>query len=359
MLSFFNLYHSKIKSSWGLHITSRHLRAIKVAQKGKSWRIETVSKLDLPKGVVDMGVILDNVNFIKFLEELKHKVLPESLKSPYITTNLSEVHAFFRTINMPELSPEEMEEAVYWEAESNIPLPVEKVYLAWDKLPEKENNKLTVLISATPKSVIDQLIGSLKRAKLIPLIIEPESAALLRGLTLTNSLPILDAPILILDLKEHYTHIIAFDAKVVRLSTTSEHCSVNFDLALAEAFKIKEEEAEKYRQRIGWNEQEELGRKLIEATSNAFQNLKKDILSAVSFYGNKSNRDIKQIVLTGEKKSKWLGFDRFLEKEIGLPVDWQKVWNPEIWPSKSPYLDEENEEYNIAIGLALRKLEEE
>ena len=355
----FNLFDSKIKNSWGLHITDRHLRAVEIAGVPNNWQIQRIGKVNLPPGISEKGLIKNPQILKEAISQLCSKAYPSPIKSPHVIVNLAEEHAFSRIIQTPPLSKEEMDEAIQWEAESNIPLPIDKVYLAWEVLGQKEDKKDLVLFTATTKSIIDELVKSLTSAGLRPIIIEPESAALVRSLAQTGSFPESQYPLLILNLREHYTHIITFDLKVVALSTTSERASVSFDTAIENTFKIKPEDAEKFRQKIGWNEKEELGRKMIEATVLPFNALKKDVSMAISFYRNKSGKDVKEIVLTGEKCSKWLGFDQYFSKEMNLPVKWQKDWNPNIWPTNYPFATTGKEEYNTVIGLALRKFEGE
>jgi len=355
-----NLFKTKINSSWGLHITDRHLRSVEISgDRKKGWHIERIGKVDLPLGLVENGLIKNPEILKNFFTQLKDKTFPSPQKSSVVIVNLAEEHIFSRVIQMPPMTKEEMDEAIQWEAESNIPLPIEKVYLSWEPLENAVDQKNSVLLTATPKNIIDDLTKTLAAAKLTPIAIEPESTALLRSLSQTQSAASFEAPLLIVNLREYCTHIIAFDSKVTALCTTSEHASQGFDAAIENTFKIKKEDAEKFRQRIGWNTNEELGRKLIEATASALSVLKKDIGGAMSFFNNKSGKDIKKILLTGEKRGKWNGFEKHLEKEIGVPVEWQADWNPSIWPTNCPYVTEEKEEYNIGVGLALRKLEEE
>lgn len=354
----FNLFQSKINNSWGLHITERHLRAIEAIGNRQSWQIKRIGKIELPPGTHENGLIKNPPIFQEAVKQLRAKTFPAPLKSPYVAVNLTEEHAFSRIIHTPPLEEGEMSEAIQWEAESNIPLPIDKVYLSWEVLGKTENNKNIVLLTATTKNIVDGLVKNLKLAGLAPLMIEPESAALVRSLSQTGSLSNQQTPVLILNLREHYTHIITYDMQVVALSATTEHASANFDTAIESAFKIKKEDAERYRQKIGWNEKEELGKKMIEATVVPFNAIKKEVGTAISFYRNKSGKDIKEILLTGEKCNKWPGFDQFFQKEIGLPVKWQKDWNPAVWPPNCPFVTTGKEEYNISIGLALRKFEE-
>jgi len=363
----FRLFKNQINNSWGLHITDYHLRCVEVEGDQKNWRIVRIGKIDLPHGLVQNGLIQDAATFKKAIQTLRSKTFPAPGKSPFVVVNLAEEHVFSRVIQIPPLNKAETDEALKWEAESNIPLPIEKVYLSWEMLPKKNNllspaetaQKKYVLLSAVSKDIVDYLLGTLKSAGLEAVAIEAESSALMRGLHETQSFPSTGIPIMIVNLREYYTNIIAFDSNVVVLSTSSDNCSEKFDAAIIDSFKIKKEECEKFRQQIGWNPNDEFGKKLIEATDSEFAALKKDIVSALSFFENKTGKKIEGILLTGEKMSKWSHFDRFLEKQISLPVKWQSGWNPRIWPASCPYVTTEKEEYNIGIGLALRKLDDE
>ena len=361
MFNFFDLYRSKIQKAWGLHITSRHLRGLDLRSRNNHWSIKTLGKVDLPEGTCQEGLIKKIDAFRECLGELRGKAFPLPLKNNGVIVNLPEEHIFSRTIEMPKMEAKEMAEAIRWEAESNIPLPMEKIYLHWEIIGAGQTEgKVPVYLSAVSKNVVDSLMAGLKSVNLTPFVIEAESAALVRSLFFNCSLTSSGGPFIILNLKEHYTHVIAFDTQIVKLSTTIENSSKSFDQAIMSTFKITDLETAKFRQKIGWNDQEELGRKLIEATQVPFSALKKNIESAISFFRNKAEgKGIKEILLTGERKSKWSYFDRFLSKELGFPASWQKNWEPQIWPSQCPFVNAlESEEYNVAIGLALRKFEE-
>jgi len=356
-----DLFKTKINKAWGLYITDRHLRFIEVGGDPKKWKISCVGKINLAPGTVENGLIKNGELLKNALERLRNEAFPAPIKSPYVIVNLAEEHSFSRIIQLPPLAKNEFDEAIKWEVESNIPLPVEKVYISWQLLPKKDTaeKKESVFLAATPKNIIDNLLEILRSAKLIPVAIESESTALIRSLAQTQSFPPPEIPLMVVNLKEYCSHIIVFSSRVVILSTTSENSSQKFDAAIENAFRIKQEDAEKFRQRIGWNMNEELGRKLIEATEIPFSALQKDIAGSISFFSSNSGKEIKEILLTGEKYHKWKDFDKYLEKEMGLPVKWHGGWNPNIWPLNCPYVTEEKEEYNIAIGLALRKLEED
>lgn len=358
MLQFFDPFKKELSKSWSLHLTNLHLRLIEITGRKDAWKISRIGKTELSPGTVENGVVKSKEEFFRKLEKLKLETFPGPPKGHQILTNINEEYAFFRTVQMPKMSEKEIEEAIRWEAESNIPLPIDKVHLAWEVIKDLGNNKISVLLAATPQNIIEEKIAIFKEFGLTCLVVEPESVALCRALAVKDRNLFSTDPIIILNLKEHYTHIIVFDSEIIHLSTISEVSSENFDASIGRIFNIKLDEVEKFRQKVGWQPEIDLGKKLIETTSLVFSSLKREIGSAVSFYKDKTGKDIKKVLLTAEKPSKWNGFDKFLAQETGIDVRWQTPWKAEIWPSKYPLSEKDNEEFNIAIGLALRKFED-
>ncbi len=358
MLQFFDPFKKELARSWSLHLTNLHLRLVEITGKKNDWKISRIGKIELSPGTVENGVVKNKEEFFRKLEKLKLEVFPNAPRGHQIITNINEEYAFFRTVQMPKMNESEIEEAIRWEAESNIPLPIDKVHLAWEIIKEEGPNKISVLLAATPQNIIEEKIAIFREFGLTCLVVEPESVALCRALAFKDTDLFSDEPIIILNLKEHYTHIIVFDSEIIHLSTISEASSESFDNSISRVFSIKVAEAEQFRKKIGWNESVELGQKLIETTGLVFSSLRREIGSAVSFYKDKTGKDIKKILLTAEIPGKWSGFDRFLAKETGLNVRWQSPWDKSIWPKKYPLEDQDNEEFNIAIGLALRKFED-
>jgi len=358
----FNLFKNKIQSAWGLHFTDKFLRAVELEKGMKPWKVKRVSRKELAPDIVKNGLIIKSKLFQEYLERMKNQAYPSSFQSPYVIMNAPEQRIFISTVQLPTMKEEEVEEAIKWEAESNIPLPIEKVYISWKLLPEKADKKVNVLLTATPKEIIDAIIESLNKIGLTPLIIEPESTALVRNILENNPEDLSKKPFLIVNVGEQSTRFIVFDRKAVRLSTTTnEIASAHFDQAIQEKLGVKGKETEKLRKDTGWDENSKLGKKIIEATKEPTELLKREIKNTLAFYEERGlqGEKINNILLTGKRKNKWPGFDTFLEKEIKKPVSWELSWKEEQWFKKSPFIKREREEYTAAIGLALRGMEDE
>src|SRR6185437_9467099 len=115
-----------------------------------------------------------------------------------ITTNdvniaLPENHAFTKVIEMPTLSDNELSNAIYWEAEQYIPVPLDSVVLAWNKLRTLKgplpDEKMQVLLVAAPKELIKRYQTILDLAGLSIVSIETEILAIIRSLISSKNSP--------------------------------------------------------------------------------------------------------------------------------------------------------------------------
>ncbi len=85
---------------------------------------------------------------------------------------------FSRFVQIPKVDPDRVDQMLYFEAQQNVPYPIEEVVWAYQVLPEKADDKLNALIIATKSDALSDTIGALLGAKLTPDLIETSTAAL-------------------------------------------------------------------------------------------------------------------------------------------------------------------------------------
>src|SRR3989338_3709 len=117
---------------FGIDISDLSLKIIKLKKKGGSLALASLAE-----------------TIKKSLTQIKG----EKLKTKYVVASLPEEKSFLQVIQMPPMREEEMNKAVYFEAENYIPMPVEKVYLDAQKVLPALNHldHLDVLIAALPR----------------------------------------------------------------------------------------------------------------------------------------------------------------------------------------------------------------
>src|SRR4030042_99470 len=89
---------------------------------------------------------------------------PKKIKTNKVICSLPETKAFLRIVSLPKMKEDEIKEAIKWEMEANIPLPIDQVYYDWQLLEKKiskEPNKSDILVVAVARKEGDHFIEAL------------------------------------------------------------------------------------------------------------------------------------------------------------------------------------------------------
>src|SRR5258708_6032607 len=166
-----------------------------------------------------------------------------SIDTRFVVCSVPEAKSFVRIIHIPKMEDKEIANAIPFELEQDIPIPIDQVYLDWQILHEQPD-RLDLLVTASSKDYIDSLVESLHIAKLTPVAMEIGSQATARALIGPESL---NKSVLIVDMGATQTSLIIVD-QGASLYTSSiptacnaftESVARNLGIPLAEAEKVK------------------------------------------------------------------------------------------------------------------------
>lgn len=279
-----------------------------------------------------------------------------------ITTNnvniaLSGNQAFTKVIEMPALSDNELSNAIYWEAEQYIPVPLDTVTLAWSKLrmvkstvPEE---KMQVLLVAASKELIKRYQTILDLAGLTIVSVETEILAVIRSLMTAKSAP----TSLIANVGAMNTTLGIVQNGILVFNYTVPLGGIALTRAIASDFGLQQAQAEEYKRVYGLSDKN-FGGKVGKAIEPVLTSLLTEIKKSITFYTEKYKNEspISQILLTGGSSS-LPGLSVYFAQNIGLEVVVANPWSmlniqgvPQTVESKGP-------EYCVAAGLALKEYE--
>ncbi|SIS50622.1 type IV pilus biogenesis protein PilM [Salimicrobium flavidum] len=123
-------------------------------------RMEGFGELRLPSSVVDEGTIHDEGRFQRIVEEI---VDEHGLKRSEAVIQLLDQHVLVRTVEIPEFVPEEeIKGYIYSQLGETIHLPYEDPVVDYARIEKSD----FILLFAYPSFHVNQLEGSLKKAKL-------------------------------------------------------------------------------------------------------------------------------------------------------------------------------------------------
>jgi type IV pilus assembly protein PilM len=142
-------------------------------KKVKKW-----ASLYLEPGLVSQGVVLDEAQVAEKIKELL-KMVKES-GGKYVV-GLSGLNSLYRLISLPELPEAIIPEAVKQEAARVIPVPLDEVYLSYQRIPAS-SGETRVFLAAFPRNVADAAYRMLKTAGIEPYLMDLAPLALCRTL---------------------------------------------------------------------------------------------------------------------------------------------------------------------------------
>lgn len=360
--------------TFGLDITDSSLKIIKLKKKKKFLTLASFSKLSFDSGLIERGEIKDEKALIEAIKTVLTLVKGEKLKTKYSVVSLPEEKTFSQIIQLPRMKEEELKEAVYFEAENYIPLPLNEVYLDYQIVPPLYDHldHLDVLIIALPKKIVDSYLLSCQKAGLKPLVLESESQAISRAVIKNNLSP---QPLLVIDLGKKKTSLIIFSGHSLRFTSSLPISSQKFTEAISKALKVKLRKAEQLKIKYGLIKAKPEGKKIFEALipvlTDLIEQMKKYLIYYQTHTGHEhlppNGRGIKKVLLVGGGAN-LKGLTDFLAGELKLPVELGNPWinifplssrgRPKLSKERPALSYQESLAYTTAFGLALRTIRE-
>jgi len=141
-------------------------------------KIKKWASLYLEPGLVSQGVIVDEAQVADKIKELLRMVKEGGGK--YVV-GLSGLNSLYRLISLPELPEAVIPEAVKQEAGRVIPVPMDEVYLSYQRVPSPVG-ETRIFLAAFPRSVADTSYRTLKSVGIEPYLMDLAPLAVCRTL---------------------------------------------------------------------------------------------------------------------------------------------------------------------------------
>lgn len=357
----------KQKNPMGLDLSDSSIKLIQLRrEKHGDLSVLGYADEDIPKGAIVGDKIADRKLLAEALRRAVSSPKFGKFEGSYVNASIPEAKSFVRVIQMPEMSESEMNEAVKWEAEAYIPVPVNQVYLDWLILDHTRDGKMTVLMTAAPKEYTDDFVSVIKSAGLFPLAFEIESQATARSLVGK-----IDDSVLIVDIDTFRTNLIIFDHGALQFTSSLPIAGNTLTESIAKALSISFDEGEKRKKEVGLDE-EDRKLSLKKYLAPALVNLVSEVKNTLRFYEEHfaPGAKIFRLILTGgssklkhlpsffqEKLSALTRGEHPLRSVPGLHVELGNPWSKVLGRGKIPPLSREDSlSYATSIGLVLRDI---
>lgn len=210
---------------------------------------------------------------------------------------LPEGQVFTRVIELPQMSENELDQAVPWEAEQFIPVPLSQVTLDWQIVSRGEagkvEQKMEVFLVAAPVALTQKYLKVIELAGFNPAAIETEIIAATRALVPSTS-----PPTMLIDFGAKTTDFAIVKKGKVVLTRSIPTAGEAFTRAISSALSLGTKQAEEYKIAYGLSEKELEG-KIKGALAPIFDVVVKEIKKALAFWQEKEKEPVSSIILTG------------------------------------------------------------
>lgn len=339
----------------GLNLGKTSFRAVELEKKKDAIYLQKFGMFENPRLNLDSDAKEDTQAFSEALSNFFDQT---GFSSNDVVVGLDESSVFMRIISLPMMNDKDLKTSIRFESEQYIPLPLSEVNLTYQKLDVDitSKDKMNVQVVAAKNSILDRYVDILRRAKLVPKAIEPETLALARALGDTRAAPIGTA---VLEIGLSGSIISIVYGGFVRFSRNVAIGGDVINKALVQNLGLDTLQAEEYKKVYGMDQFQMEG-KLYNVIKPLVDNIILEVNRAALFFTNHHpSANIKKIVLTGGTALMpglllHIASNLDYEVELANPIKNLQL-NPKIEDQRK-YLIQNGPLFSTAIGLGLREL---
>lgn len=318
-------------------------------------------------GWADFGLPLDSngkeLKLVSFDSQLKFHLgkLLERMKpksdSAYVS--LPGFSGLITLIEFPNMKKDELEKAIQFEAHKYVPTALSEVSLGWEIVSKEESgilgrkelpSRIQVLLVAAPNKDVERYESIVHNANLKVKAVELETFSLARSLVGDDQ-----GTYLIVDIGARATNIILAEKGTIKVNRNINVGGSEITNTIAESMNISRQRAESFKK----EERDLLNSKESAIIMPTLEFIANEAARIIAAYKEKNRAGrVDGIILSGgTAKMKGLAeyFSRSLNTQSAVGDPWKKiVFDKQL----SKAIEEIGTSYSVAIGLALRGVEE-
>ncbi len=341
---------------FGLDIGSHTAKLVQLVKHGSKVHVQGYGYCYFPKDAIVEGIIVDPEQMASAIKPLLKKLGFGKLTSKRAITGLPAAKVFTRTLQLPLMDQADLDQAVHYEVEQYVPVPVTDLYIDYEIVnrtagKDGKDAHLDVLMMAAPRAIVDSYIKLFDALGLEISAIEASMTAVVRALLHSGDMGKNTLVMDIGSLSSDMTVYDEFTPLTGSVATGGEH----YTQALVKNLKIKPDEATEIKVKFGIGPSG-MREKVFPVLEPLLSNVAKEARRVIKFYeqrGEKAHK-VERMVISGGSAA-MPGLPEFFQAELRLPQTAANPWNKlEV---KDKNLNErEAPMYATAIGLALRGL---
>lgn len=338
---------SKTTDYFGIDIGATSVRLVQLKKHGNKPVLVAYGSTALPANLIasDAADASDQL-----AQTIKNLVKDAGITTKSVVAALPAAKVFASVITTPKVSAAELGQAVKYQADQYIPMPVDQVRLDWTVLgPGKNENEQLVLLIAAPNVTTEKYLNIFEKAGLELVALEVDVTALSRAVLTPDA-----NQVVMLDVGSLASTVSLVVNGAPRLIHSVPVGAAAFVQAVGQGLKIDANEAMAMVQKFGMNKASMDG-KIVKHLQPVVDTILDEIKKSVGFYANE-NPDAKfeKLVFTGGAAG-MPGLPLHIANSLKLPVELGNAWLNVSYPANMQNdLVAVNRDYAVAVGCAAR-----
>lgn len=355
----FELFSNKKNHFIGIDFGTASLKVVELSYKDKKVHLENY-------GIVDLAAMMDSPSgrmkpyeerIIEALSSLTKKMEIERCSAFVSMPGFTGLVAL---LEFPDMSEEEIEKAIGFEAHKYIPTSLDEVAMSWEIVDKKTSSdlfakqvgpkKIHVLLVAAPKREIGKYEKYITGAGLSVSAIELETFSISRALIGDEQ-----GAFLIIDIGSRSTNIILVENGIVKVNRNIDAGGNEITSAIADSMNISKQRAEALKK----GEKDIINSKEATIVVPVLELIVGESQRILGAYKEKNKAmKLEGVVLSGGTSS-MVGIEQYFSKVLNTKTIIGNPWRRVTYNDKiSPVINNLAASYSVAIGLALRGIEQ-
>jgi type IV pilus assembly protein PilM len=334
------------KEHFGLDIGTDAIRLVQLSGGPDRYTLQAFGVAEIPAGLTQSDSKLDQQQIAKIINDL---IKNSQVDTRNVVSAIPGTSVFNAAVKIPPMSQSELEKAITYQAEQNIPLKLDEVKYDWQVIKQDENTKeLTVMIIAAAKSKVESMMSLFKTAELEVTALETATVAMARSLSSPTE-PI----VMILDIGATTTEIAIIENGILMQTRSFPLAGFAMTRAVSKNLGLEMPQADQFKMKFGLA-QDKLEGQVMKAVEPTLRSILEEAVRSMKFYQEQSGKNISRIILTGGS-SKLPLIDQYIKAVVGVEVVFANPWSKiSFKPEFGDKLTEIAPEFATAIGLAMR-----
>jgi len=341
----------KKPTTFGLDIGTSSVKVVELAEARGGLSLVTFSSVPLPRDVIAEGTIKD-VAVVS--EAIKEAVDKAGITSKSAVISISGREGITKRVPLPKVSPKELSDAIWLEAEHHIPFAVDDVFLDYQVVGES-GNTMDVMLVAVKRVKVLEYVAAVEDAGFQAVVVDLDAFALQNQYELNHPDEATGEAVALIDIGAS-----VMKTNVVRAGNSIFARDVpfggqNYTDAIAQRLNIPFEKAEAAKQGqavdVNWDD-------MVPALEAVSRELSLEVQRTFDYFASTTESErIGKIVLSGGC-ARLSGLDEFLSSSWGIPVELAWPFSTiEADPGRFPAeeMARMGPVLAVAVGLGLRK----